>query len=84
MSKDYFELLIKECREPSEEAIFKLRLVTLLLYFFDQFAATPLLSRPDISISEEEIIDILLHPKRALRLMEDLPNTLMADNKVSG
>jgi hypothetical protein len=47
MSKGYFEVLIRECRETSEEAVFKLKLVTLLLYFFDQFATSSLLPNSD-------------------------------------
>jgi hypothetical protein len=37
MNKEYFERLMKQCREASEEAILKIKLVTLVLYFFDQF-----------------------------------------------
>jgi hypothetical protein len=65
--------------------------VTLMLYFFDQFATSSLLALPRGSpdalfacIPEEDIIDVLLHPKRVLRLMEELPNMLMGDNRLSG
>lgn len=54
MTKNYFEILIKECRETSEEAIFKIKLVTLILYFFDQFASSSLITNIKVDPKSEE------------------------------
>lgn len=54
MKKDYFERLMKECRQTSEEAVLKIKLVTLILYFFDQFTSQSLLSNHKSNLKTEE------------------------------
>ena len=91
MSPDYLHSLIKECRETSEEAIFKLKLMKLLLYFLDQFSSQPLLScqhhdpHRDLfpAVTEEEIIEVLLNPSRLQQLTEHLPHILAHGNVLS-
>lgn len=89
MNRGYFTALIKECREASEEAIFKLKLITLLLHFFEQFSSEALLSCPDSAkdplnaTSEEEIIEILLHPAKLKHLIDSLPAIVLHSNILS-
>lgn len=63
-----------------------------MIYFFDQFSPVSLLTHQRFNpktedfftcISEEEIIEVLLHPKKIMRVIETLPTMLMNDNIIS-
>ena len=70
----------------------KLKLITIVLYFFDQFTEASLLSNQRFNpqtddffghIAEEDIISVLLHPKKLIKLIQTLPSILMNDNIIS-